>query len=67
MTNVVAMKPKSLTVHRGRVSASIVFLPVTREWQWKVAIKMDPQVFTGVCATMREAQQAVDEFLRTHN
>jgi hypothetical protein len=59
------IKPKSHTFTRKNASATIVYIPGKRVWQWVVTLQLKPQIFTGEEQTEAEAKAQVDKYLKT--
>jgi hypothetical protein len=58
------VKPKTLTFTRKDASATIVYIPGKRVWQWVVTLQLKPQIFTGEEATEALAKAKVEQYLK---
>jgi hypothetical protein len=59
--NIVSMKPKFVSGRTYNTVWSYSYIPVTKQWFWRVELHVKPQVFTGHAATEAEARERIQQ------
>lgn len=62
-SNVLNLPPKHITGNKRNVAWSIIFNKKDRKWQWKVTVKLEPQVFYGTTDDQASAQAEVNAYV----
>lgn len=60
---IIPLEPKSKSGRKRNVGWTVNYNTTTRKFQWTVTVAMEPQVFTGECGTMAEAETKVNSIL----